>query len=131
MIDKLIAKDPACHEWVDDELYVIAYGETLTENIAQKWVAAMKNKDGTTGGHWSEADTNQVAKQMGITFNDFNSYEWYAVLNMMYSDYYGSVPNDTSTYAKLARDWMKDEDGGNASEKTYRYYRYVVEKQTK
>ena len=41
-------------------------------------------------------------------------------MNMIYSDYYGSVPNETTSYAKLARKFLEDKDAEEG--KALRYY---------
>lgn len=124
MMDRLKEIDSKTYHKIEDCLYVEVYGEHLNEGMATEWVANMVNKDGTTGAHWSIDETTQVAKQIGVPFESFNKYEWFAVLNMLYSDYYGSISSDTTTYAKLAKDWLLDRDV--AEGKAYRYYKYVV-----
>lgn len=32
------------------------------------------------------------------------------VMNMIYSDYYGTVPNDISIYAKMSQKFLNDKD---------------------
>ena len=49
-------------------------------------------------------------------------YDFYAVLNMMYSDYYNSK-FDISMYVELAKDWIHDMD---IDDKILKYYYYVV-----
>lgn len=124
MLDHLKEVDHEYYHKIEDCLYVEVYGEHLNESMAHKWVDNMANKDGSMGAHWSIDETTQVAKQIGVPFDDFNNYEWYAIMNMMFSDYYGSVSSDTMTYAKLAKDWLMDKDVSPG--KAYRYYRYVV-----
>lgn len=124
MLDRLKEVDHEYYHKIEDCLYVEVYGEHLNESMAHKWVDNMANKDGSIGAHWSIDETNQVAKQIGVPFDDFNNYEWYAIMNMLFSDYYGSVSSDTMTYAKLAKDWLMDKDVSPG--KAYRYYRYVV-----
>lgn len=41
-------------------------------------------------------------------------------MNMLYSDYYGSVPNDASTYGHMSIKFLSDKDANGA--KAYRYY---------
>ena len=72
------------------DLYKMAYGEHLNEELALEWVSEMENKDGTKGQHWSVGQTSQYA-------GEFNKCDWYAVMNMMYSDYYNQK-FDTNTY---------------------------------
>lgn len=102
------------------ELYTMAYGDNLTEELATKWVGSMDNKDGTVGEHWNREQTDSVLKQYNIKAN---ANDWYAVMNMIYSDYY-SPKLDTATYIDLAKDWINDKDVGDG--KTLKYYMYVV-----
>ena len=112
------------YEDISCKLYEILYGEVLNDELCEYWVSCMINKDGTVGEHWSVEDTNQVAKQLGIKLDTVTPYEWYATMNMVYSDYYGSVPNEISTYAKIANDFLQDEDAKKG--KLYRYYKCIV-----
>ena len=98
------------------DLYKTAYGEHLNEELALEWVSEMENKDGTKGQHWSVDQTSQYA-------GEFNKWDWYAVMNMMYSDYYNQK-FDTNTYIELAKDWLNDKDVGDG--KTLKYYMLVV-----
>ena len=76
----------------------------------------MENKDGTTGEHWSMEQTSSLA-------GNFNKADFYAVLNMMYSDYFNER-FDTNVYVTLAKDWLDDPDVGEC--KTLKYYMFVV-----
>jgi hypothetical protein len=115
-IDKLKVIDHDTYKEIEYCLYKIAYGERLSEELAKVWVASMKNKDGTHGEHWSITQTEQ--------FNtNCDKYEWYAVLNMMYSDYYSSKFT-TADYVELARNWFNDPDASEG--KTLKYYMLVV-----
>lgn len=80
----------------------------------------MINEDGTTGPHWSIEQTNTVARQNGVQFSNFNEYDWNYVMNMIYSDYYGAVPNDMSTYVKLSKKFLDDKDAPEG--KALHYY---------
>ena len=102
------------------KLHTTACGSHMTEDEALDWVANMQNKDGTTGEHWSYEQTESVKKQYNI---EANCWDWYIVLNMVYSDYY-STKFDTATYIELAKDWLDDEDIGK--DKLLKYYIFVV-----
>lgn len=41
-------------------------------------------------------------------------------MNMIYSDYYGSVSNDNSNYIKMAKAFLNDKDGKEG--KAFHYY---------
>ena len=101
---------------IELEMYKRLYGNHLNEDLARKWVNSMDNKDGTKGQHWTIEQTNPLAENL-------NRYDFYAVLNMMWSDYY-NPKFDTNTYIELAKDWINDSDVGDC--KTLMYYFYVV-----
>jgi len=78
------------------------------------------NEDGTMGPHWTLEQTNAVARQNNIAFDKFNEYDWNYVMNMMYSDYYGAVSNDTTSYVRLAKKFLDDKDAKDG--KAFKYY---------
>lgn len=112
--------DDHLYEAMEMILYKKVYGYHFCDWMLDKALQGMENEDGTRGGHWSVADTNLVAKQFGISFTDFNEYDWNYVMNMIYSDYYGTVTNDISAYVKLAHKFITDKDAGPG--KAFRYY---------
>ena len=103
-------------------LHKIAHKGALGDDISKAWVAGMKNKDGSTGPHWNWDQVAQVYKDKKIG-PDVGTL--YAVLNMMYSDYY-NPKFDTNTYLEMAKDWINDPDAAEC--KTLKYYYYVVHK---
>lgn len=119
MIDWLKLMDHASYKRVENKLYKMVYGEHLNEELAHKWVSCMKNKDGTEGQHWSIEQTTQYA-------GTHNKYDWYAVMNMIYSDFY-NPKFDVATYVELAKDWIDDVDIGEG--KTFKYYLYITNKE--
>lgn len=118
---KMIKETNHClYEDLELYLYKEIYGCHFNEWMLDKALSKMINEDGSTGAHWNLTDTNNLAKQVGISFTNFNEYDWNYVLNMIYSDYYGSVNNDVSTYAKLARKFIEDKDAPEG--KALKYY---------
>ena len=101
-------------------LYKEVYGCHFTKWLLEKAVKGMINEDGTTGAHWSVEQTTMVARSNGIEFKDFNEYDWNYVMNMIYSDYYGVIPNETSTYVKMAKKFLEDKDAEYG--KALKYY---------
>lgn len=88
-----------------------AHPAHLTLEDAKHWTSKMQNADGTTGPHWTLEQTQDVAKQRGVTCdkNDF-----WAAMNMMYSDY-GKVAkmysvDNTNFYADMAAAFLQDKD---------------------
>lgn len=116
MVDHLRVCDHDMYEHIEHKLYRLVYGQHLSKELAYKWVSQMENKDGTHGEHWSMEQTKAYA-------GSFDVNDWYAVLNMMYSNYY-SPKFDLPVYVELAKDWLDDPDVGEG--KTLKYYLHVV-----
>ena len=111
-------------EQLENRLYKMIYGEHFSPFILDTALGCMVNEDGTTGCHWNLEKTNSVAKQYGIEFKDYNEYDFCYVMNMMYSDYYGVVPNDVSTYVKMSKRFLEDTDGKTGKALNY-YFKLV------
>lgn len=116
LMDDLKYTDYDKYKKIELKLYKRVYGEHLNEELAKSWVADMENKDGTKGEHWSLEQTNQYA-------GNYNKYDFYAVANMMRSDYYNPKFEEAS-YLQMAKDWLDDKDVGDC--KTLKYYMYIV-----
>ena len=89
----------------------------FTEQEARSVVSGFVNKDGSRGGHWTIEQVREVAKNKP-ELKEFNCYDFYIVLNMMYSDYYNSKFN-TEDYITLAIDFLKDEDAPKSKVRRY------------
>lgn len=117
---ELRLKDYEMYEELEEELYREVYGCHFNEWLLQKALSKMVNEDGSFGGHWTLEQTTSVAKNNGVEFDHFNEYDWCYVMNMLYSDYYGSIPNETSVYLKMAKKFLDDKDAKDG--KAYRYW---------
>lgn len=99
----------------------------LTMDDARRWAEKMKNADGSSGPHWTIAQTEQVKRENGMRCN---AAEFFAVMNAIYSDFCvaleecGIQRTDTACYAKLARAWLMDEDAEEGKAK--RYFEFIV-----
>ena len=124
LMNELKMNDPDLYDKFYDKFYCSVYGDHFSEDLAIKAVKCMDNVDGSSGEHWTLEQTTNVAKQFSISFEFFNKYDWYYVLNMMYSDYYKLFGSNTDTYVKLAKAWLEDPDVEEG--KAYRYYKQVV-----
>lgn len=83
----------------------------LTHDEAKEWTDCMINADGTTGAHWTYEQASQLMSQRSI---DCDKNDFWAVLNMMYSDYCRvaksySVDNP-NFYADMTAAFLRDED---------------------
>lgn len=108
------------YEDLEIYLYKELYGCHFNEWMLEKATKTMINEDGTIGAHWNIEQTNNVARQLGIDFTTFNEYDWNYTMNMIYSDYYGAVQNDTAIYARLAKKFLDDKDAKEG--KALKYY---------
>ena len=94
--------------------------------MAEEWTANMENEDGTKGPHWSFEQAKQVMAQRGI---ECDPAEFWAALNMIYSDYVKvakkfNVGSNIDFYVDMAKAFLDDKDAG--PDKLAKYYRYVV-----
>ena len=104
----------------------------LTREKAEKWVKHMESDDpkAPRGGVFTFEDAKRLAADRDIPTEGKDLIDFYAALNMVYSDYskvaheYG-VDND-DYYADLACAFLYDRDGKRPSEKLASYYMYVV-----
>lgn len=123
-LNKIKRMDYHLYEEIIMDLYIDVYGEHFNKHMAHEAVSGMENEDGTTGEHWSLDETTRLMAQYKMTSEYYNDYDFYYVMNMLYSDFYGVVGNDITTYLKLAKYWLCDKDV--AEGKALRYYMKVV-----
>lgn len=98
----------------------------LTHDEAEEWCDTMMNADGTKGPHWTLEQTQDVAKQRGITCDKV---DFWAAMNMMYSDYCKVAKmysaDNANFYADLAAAFLKDKDAVDG--KLVEYWDCIVE----
>ena len=99
----------------------------IDEETAMEWVAGMKNADGTKGPHYK---IDQVEQWRSTNCMDCDKWEFFAAVNMMYSDYCKTAEkmgvSKLDFYGHMAKDFLKDEDA--APGKLYKYKEYIAEK---
>lgn len=97
----------------------------MDKAMAEEWVRSMKNEDGSRGPHWNIDQAQQAMKTRGV---QAEPWEFWAVMNMMYSDYCKVFKthnlNTMDVYADMAAAWINDKDAG--PEKTAKYFQFVV-----
>ena len=117
----------ALHKLDDDHFREATKMMEFTREDAEKWVSHMENEDGTTGPHWTIAQTDAVANVAGVHVDKLT---FWACLNMMYSDYYSVAAkyglDRPEFYADLAKAFLMDKDAGGPEEKMAGYYHGVV-----
>ena len=99
----------------------------MTREIADEWMAGLKNEDGSKGPHWKMDQVKQLMAQKGIQHDPI---EFWVVLNMLYSDYCSVFKkhncNNIDVYTDLASAWLNDSDA--MPDKLAKYYDCVVKK---
>lgn len=93
----------------------------LTKGTAKKWVREMDPP-----GKWTMEQTTQIMNRLGA---DCNEIDFYAAMNLMYSDYRElakEIGQDTTEfYGKMAKAFLCDEDAVEG--KMVKYYGVIVE----
>lgn len=106
------------------ELYEIAYGKVLTDNMKREWVKEMKPTS-----KWTEEEVKSIVFQYGIEIPYMSAF---VILNMLYSDMksvFGDGNDEESLrkYLQGINDWYFDEDAKvDGEEKLFNYKIYVV-----
>lgn len=103
------------------ELYLSLFGSHFIEETAREAVEGMYSAK-SKGECYTKAQTDEVAKKLGLTFNNYNDWDWYYTVNMVASDYSDIL--EPSSYAKFAKAWLEDADV--PSGKAFRYWWKVV-----
>jgi len=97
---------------------------------AEEWVEAMKNEDDQKphGGKWDVEFVKPLAQKVGMPSDGPEFWEFYAVLNSIYSDFCKVLKEYNFTnpmgYAKLAKAWIPDKDA--LDDKVSVYYNCIV-----
>jgi hypothetical protein len=124
IFEQLKEKDE-CKYWkMYFKIHEITEGKKLNEEMATSWVHSMK----PYGEHWTKEQTDSVMEGQGFSIDEL---DFYAAMNMVYSDYYKAIETDQMTeeeklnaYIKLAYYFIKDEDFGE--NKMYEYYKTII-----
>ena len=98
----------------------------LSMESAEKWTDSMCNEDGSKGPHWTIDQAKQIMEQREI---EADPIEWWASINMIYSDFYEvakkhNVCGSVDFFADMANAFLKDKDVRPG--KAARYYECVV-----
>lgn len=101
--------------------------EPLSEKRIEKWVNGMVNEDGTKGAHFGR---DQAKLLRSAHCPQCDELEFYAVINMMYSDYC-KVAKQLNTdrpefYAHMAKAFLADQDA--EPDKLSLYMQYIAGK---
>lgn len=99
----------------------------MTKEMAEEWTKNMKNEDGSKGPHWKIDQVKQVMTQKGV---QYDPWEFFAIMNALYSDYCSVFKkhgvNTVDMYFDLACAWLNDTDA--MPNKAALYYEHIVKK---
>lgn len=119
-----------CWEHVTDMERCVCRAGKLDRDAIESWDGKMKNDDGSTGGHWTIAQTTEAAKSAGVVMEHVTQEEWNIAMNMVYSDYCGVATkygcSKVEFYADLAKAFLFDKDGPGPEAKLAAYYYGIV-----
>lgn len=91
------------------------------------WMKGATNEDGSRGPHWTMEQTKQLQAQKNISCDPI---EFWAAMNMIYSDYYKvakkhGIGSSIDFYADMAKAFIDDKDA--RPDKMSRYFAYIVQ----
>lgn len=104
----------------------------MTKEMAEEWVNSMENEDHEhpEGETWSMEEVKEYARKCGIETEGTKFYEFYAMMNAMYSDYSKVAEKhgveEPEFFADMAKAFLDDKDG--VKNKAAVYYHCIVEK---
>lgn len=102
----------------------------ISPDEAKRWAGQIQNADGTTGPHWTTAQTDAVAEERSVSLVDVLRWAWGVTMNMMYSDDYAVAAefgvDRPEFYAALAQAFLMDKDAPAPEEKLCGYYNHIA-----
>lgn len=96
--------DTECYKKYEMELYKMAYGNTLSKELAEKIVDKMK----PYGEKWTMNETMDIQERYGL--DRIKSSDFYTILNSAYNDFNNLFDDDIDMYVRYAEDFINDED---------------------
>lgn len=112
-------KNYGLYEHVESELYEMAYGKKISEEMAHKWVKSMR----PIGEYWKIEDTTEAMNNLGYNYEPV---DFYVVANMIKNDYYDITKDNDELALRLAHDWLNDSDAKDC--KLYQYWKHIIKK---
>lgn len=107
------------YEHIEGELYEMAYGKKISEEMAKKRVNNMK----PIGRYWTIEETTNAMHDLGY---NHEAIDFFVVSNMIKNDYEYLTKEDDTLALKMAHDWLKDEDARDC--KLYEYWKHIIKK---
>jgi len=96
------------------KLYKMAYGETLSRDMAEDIVENMR----PYGMRWTLEEVKDLQDKYG--YQDIRSVDMFVVMNSAYNDYKDLFGDDNEAYVRFAVDFIEDEDAADG--KVFKYF---------
>lgn len=106
--------------------------QKMTRETAEEWVESMESDDPAKphGGKWTMEQVKPIAQKYGVPTEGERFWEFWAVMNAMYSDYYVVAKKynalNPDFFADMAMAFINDKDA--VKNKSMIYYDCIVEK---
>lgn len=110
VMDIIKVEHPERYRDIKTNLYILVNGYHFDEDTLNDIYEDMVNDDGSRVPKWSVEETNSVARSNGISFRDFNEYDWNYAMNMIYSDYCEVLGDNVTSYVRMAHKFLNDKD---------------------
>lgn len=99
-------------------LYKMAYGEVLSEDMAEDIVYRMR----PYGEKWTLEQAEQIQRDYGM--ENIRPTDFYVVLNSAYNDYRDVFGDSLDTYVRYTDAFINDEDAKDS--KVFKYFTQIV-----
>lgn len=113
--------DEKCFKKYELELYKMAYGNHLNEEMAEKIVNKMK----PYGKKWNILESENIMQDFGVS--NISPTDFFVVLNSAYNDYRDIFGDNIEEYVKFTIDFILDEDA--KQDKVFLYYTTIPDQE--
>lgn len=102
----------------------------LTREMAEKWAESLESDDPAKprGAKWTTDQVRPIAQKYGVTTDGDKLYEFWAVMNALYCDYYAVAKKynvlNADFFADMAMAFIHDKDAVDG--KAAAYYKHIV-----
>lgn len=103
----------------ETKLYKMAYGEVLSEDMAEDIVFRMR----PYGEKWTLDQTEQIQRDYGM--ENIRPSDFYVVLNSAYNDYRDVFGDSLDTYVRYTNAFINDEDAKES--KVFKYFTEIAQ----
>nr|DAG78631.1 MAG TPA: hypothetical protein [Caudoviricetes sp.] len=124
MLDDVICKlkeyDEECYEDYKMELYEMAYGKVLNEEMAEDIVMCMEPYH----THWTLEQTKKIQTEKGLS--SIRDIDFFVVMNSAYNDYHDMFDEDIDAYVEYTKLFINDKDARDG--KVFNYFMNIPKK---